>query len=76
VFSTAEDKNAEFDDVAVQLSVTLCYEVADGSEPSGHVWIASPDELAGGLQTFQNAFVTSLIDLPANVVSISVFNAG
>jgi hypothetical protein len=76
VFSTAEDETAEFDDVAVQMSVTLCYQIADGSEPSGSLWISSPDELAGGLQKFQNAFVASLLDLPADVVSISVFNAG
>lgn len=47
-----EDGEAEFDDVAVQLSLTLTYGPASSNEPSENQWIHTPSEIEEGIAKF------------------------
>jgi hypothetical protein len=49
VFAMTES-DTEFDDAAVQMSLTLCYGLATGEEPHANVWVPNPDTLANGLR--------------------------
>ena len=56
------DPDDEFDDVAVQLSLTLVYEAADGSEPNANRWIETPELLVPALDAVrEDPFVASLL---------------
>jgi hypothetical protein len=69
--------SSEFDDSAVQLSASLGYEPADGTERAGDLWIASPSELANGRRAFIEApLVRSLLHKTPRVLSITVVRAG
>lgn len=73
----AEDEETEFDDAAVQMSITLAFGPANGDEPDSNLWIHTPDELEGGLASFRTVpFVQALLDRPAHVVSITVDSCG
>lgn len=76
VFATGGDAAVEFDDVAVQMSFTLAFGQANGSEPSSTEWIASPAEIQSVMGKFMTPYVQSLMDTPAAIVSIRVFNCG
>jgi hypothetical protein len=66
----------EFDDAAVQMSFTLAFALADGTEASSTVWIGSPSEIESGVAEFTSPYVESLIDRPAQIISVSAFNCG
>jgi hypothetical protein len=73
VFAAGEDEEADFDDSAVQMSITLGFGTADGSEPSSNQWIHTPDDIASGKERFASTpFVQSLLFLPATSVAITV----
>jgi hypothetical protein len=68
---TGAGAEAEFDDVAIQLSLTLVYEEADGSERDANRWVHSPTDLDAILTEFrQEAFVAALLArVPERVVA-------
>ena len=77
VSATSDDEDAEFDDAAVQMSITLGFAPADGSEPGSNQWINTPDDLDAGKRHFLDVpFVQSLIAVPARSVSITVGYCG
>ena len=73
VFAAGEDEEAEFDDSAVQMSITLGFGPADGKEPSSNQWIHTPDDIDSGKMGFVDTpFVQSLLSVPAKSVAITV----
>jgi len=77
VFAADEDEDAEFDDAAVQMSITLGFAPADGSEAGSNQWINTPDDIEGGKREFLAVpFVQSLIGVPARSVAITVGHCG
>lgn len=77
VFATGDDENAEFDDAAVQMSITLGFAPADVSEGGSNQWINTPDDIDAGIRDFLGVpFVQSLIAVPARSVAITVFHCG
>jgi hypothetical protein len=63
IHARTEDEE-EFDDSAVQLSVTLCYGPSSGNEPGSNMWIGSPNDLGPGLVAFRAvAFVRPLLSV-------------
>ena len=77
VFAPGDDTEAEFDDLAVHMSVTLGYDAADGSEPSSNQWISTPDEIESGSKEFTEVpFVQSLLPRPAKSIIVTVDHCG
>lgn len=73
VFTAGDDEEADFDDSAVQMSITLGYGPADGDEPGSNHWIHTPDDIDSGKAEFVGTpFVKSLISAPAKSVAITV----
>lgn len=76
VFAAVDDEEA-FDDAAVQMSITLGFSPADGSEPGANRWIATPGDLEAARREFLGVpFVKERIALPARVIAISVGPCG
>ena len=71
-----DNEDEEFDDVSVQMSITLAFEPADESEPSGNTWIGTPEQIDDGTRAFMIPFVIDLLDRPASIIAISAFNCG
>jgi hypothetical protein len=72
-----DNDEGEFDDAAVQMSITLGFDGADGTEPIDNLWITSPDEVARGTKKFCNTkFVKSLLELLPKSVAITVGYCG
>jgi hypothetical protein len=66
VFANNEEKSLEFDDVAVQMSMTLCYQPSTGNEPNSNLWIEMPTEIEQGVAKFRaTPFVAMLLNSPA-----------
>lgn len=62
IVPTSDGADAEFDDVAIQLSLTLVYEEADGSERDANRWVHTPADLDAVLADFrQEPFVAALL---------------
>lgn len=56
------EEETDFDDSAIQLSITFVFEKADGNEKSGNLWIPGPKEMEAGLQKFKaTPFVVELL---------------
>jgi hypothetical protein len=73
VFANNEEKSLEFDDVAVQMSITLCYELSIGSEPNSNLWIDMPGEIERGLSKYRaTPFVGILLGIPAWRATVTV----
>jgi hypothetical protein len=71
------DYEDNFDDVAVQMSITLIFEQADPNERGANVWIHEPVELEEGIEQFlQKPFVQEYLRKPAQIVSIDVGRCG
>jgi hypothetical protein len=67
----------EFDDSAVQMSVSLLYEQVDGREPGGNLWIAAPQEVDERLREFEAVpFVAARLSRPAARVVVTVGHCG
>lgn len=69
VFVVGEDD--DFDDAAIQMSITLVYGPATGKEKSGNVWISSPDDFDEDLKKHAGTpLVAELINTrPTRVVA-------
>jgi len=77
VFANNEEKNLEFDDVAVQMSMTLFYEPSTGSEPNSNLWIQMPSEIGQGVAKFRSTpFVKMLLNIPVWHATFTVDNCG
>ena len=77
VFAPGDDPDADFDDSAVQMSITLGYEPADGKERGSNLWIKTPTEIDSGKNEFcAVSFVQSLLRLPARRVAITAGYCG
>jgi hypothetical protein len=77
VFATSDEDEEEFDDSAVQMSITLGYDATDGTEPDSNLWISSPNGIESGKQEFSEIpYVQSLLSRPAKHVSINVGHCG
>ena len=62
IVPTGGSPDVEFDDVALQMSLTLVYEAADGSETNHNLWVETPDGLASALVTLRETpFVAGLL---------------
>jgi len=73
VFPSAGDDDAEFDDEAVQMSITLGFGPARGDEEGANRWISTPEEIESGKAEFLEVqFVKSLLDVPAKSLSVTV----
>jgi hypothetical protein len=73
----ATNDDEEFDDVAVQMSVTLCHELANGAEPGSNLWINTPADIDSKENEFRSVpFVKSLLTVPAQRAIIKVENPG
>jgi hypothetical protein len=77
VFANNEKKSLEFDDTAVQMSITLCYEPSTGSEPNSNLWIGMPSEIESTLAKYRaTPFIGILLAIPAQQAIITVDHCG
>jgi hypothetical protein len=77
VFVAEKDEEVEFDDAAVQMSITLGFQSADGSEPMSNLWVETPDDLDKGTVGFREIpFVRSHLRIPAQTITITVDHCG
>jgi hypothetical protein len=73
VFAAAEEQDAEFDDSAVHMSITLGFDAANGTERASNLWIHTPDGIESGKQQFRGTpFVHSLLNVTPQSVTITV----
>jgi hypothetical protein len=77
VFVAGEDEEAQFDDVAVQMSITLGFQPADGTEPISNLWIETPDEIDKKVMEFREIpFVQAHLSIPAQIITIVIDHCG
>jgi hypothetical protein len=77
VFANHVNKGVEFDDVAIQMSITLCYETTAEKEKSDSLWIETPDDIERGEEKFRSTpFVNLLMKTPASRVEIITEHCG
>lgn len=63
IFVASHEDHEDFDESAIQMSITLIYGPANGQEQSGNVWIASPARLDQDLKKHAgNPLVSQLIN--------------
>ena len=61
IFAEGDDEDADFDDSAIQLSMTLAYGPATGDEPSSNQWVHEPKGIDRGIKKLREVpFVASL----------------
>jgi hypothetical protein len=61
VFAPGDDEEAEFDDLAIQMGITLVYGPATGREESGNMWISSLNQLEAETNKFSSQPLVSLL---------------
>lgn len=77
VFANYGNKEIEFDDVAIQMSITLCFEQTTEREDSEGFWIESPSDIERGEERFRSTpFVNMLMKAPALRIEITAENCG
>jgi len=77
VFAHGENEGDDFDDSAVQMSITLGFDVADGDEPSSNLWVDTPEGIDKGKEDLCTIpFVHSLLRVPPRSVAITVGYCG
>ena len=77
IFAESEDEDAEFDDSAVQLGLTVIYQKANGDEPSSNLWIDTPEQINNEIKRYrENAYVQSLLDVKATKLISTVSYCG
>jgi hypothetical protein len=71
VFVAGDEGDEDFDESAIQMSITLIYGPASGKEQAGNVWIATPSRVEHDLKKHAAApLVTELIKLqPSRIVA-------
>ncbi len=71
------DKDVEFDDVAIQMSITLCYGSTEEKENSDDLWIETPNDVESGEEKFRStSFVNLLMKTPVSRVEIIAQHCG
>jgi len=71
------DKDVEFDDVAIQMSITLCYGSTEEKENSDDIWIETPNDVESGEEKFRStSFVNLLMKTPVSRVEIIAQHCG
>jgi hypothetical protein len=71
------DFDTEFDNEAIQMSLTLLYGKASGKEKSANQWIERPNYIEEVLLSYrQHDFVKEHLQLPMVRLSASVFHCG
>lgn len=77
VFPSNGDDTVEFDDVAVQMSITLFYEPSQGNEPSDNMWITTPNSIETNLEEFRAVpFIKELLNASVHRSVITVGHCG
>jgi hypothetical protein len=77
VFPSNGNKDVEFDDVAIQMSITLCYGATVENENSDGLWIETPNDLEHGEEKFRSTpFVNLLLKAPVSRVQIIAEHCG
>lgn len=77
VSPVGDSDELEFDDLAVQMSISLYFQLADGSEPNANLWIETTGELEEQLAAFKSIpFVQSYLTIPSQIVTIWVGGCG
>jgi hypothetical protein len=77
VFVAGDDEDVDFDDSAVQLSITLVYGLATGDEPSSNQWIANPRRIDSEIAKFTiYPFVQKLFATPTSRLVATVQHCG
>lgn len=77
VFAQGDDPEVEFDDLAMQMSVTLFYGAETGEEPNSNLWIDRPTDVDRRLEEFVAVpFVRSLIAVPSTRATAFVTYCG
>jgi len=63
IFAPGDDEEAEFDDLAIQMGITLVYGPATGEEECGNMWISSLNQLDQEMNKFvSQSFVSPLLN--------------
>jgi len=71
VFANFGDPDVEFDDAAIQMSITLCYKATAEKVNSDGFWIETPGEVESGEERFRSTpFVHLLMEVPSLRVEI------
>ncbi|MEO7836353.1 MAG: hypothetical protein ABIS21_01775 [Acidimicrobiales bacterium] len=77
VYAHGDDPDADFDYLAVQMSLTVYYGPETGDEPSPNLWIKRPADIEAGLEEFLNEpYAQSLLHLAPNGVRAFVNSCG
>lgn len=77
VFANNEEKSLDFDDVALQMSITLYFQPATGREPNSNLWIQIPTKIEQADAKFRETpFVAMLLNRPAWRATCKVENCG
>ena len=72
-----ENEDDDFDDSAIQMSVTLFYEPATGDESMDNQWICSPQELDEGIEKLRkDTFVAKVLSAKPSRIIAFVDNCG
>jgi hypothetical protein len=71
------DREAEFDDEAVQMSISLLYEPGSDNQRGSNIWIPTPANIESGLQKFHSVpFVKERRVEPSMRAVVSVSHCG
>ena len=77
VFPSDSDNDVEFDDAAIQMSITLYYDPTTEKENSNSLWIKTPNDLENGEEIVRSIpFVNMLMTTPASRVEVIVEHCG
>ncbi len=77
VFAAGDDEDADFDDLAVHLSINLVYGPASGNEPLADQWIGNPDAIEREIKKFRSVpFVQRLLGVKASRLVATVCHCG
>jgi len=72
VFAPGDDEEAEFDDLAIQMGITLVYGPATGKEKGGNMWISSLNHIEEELNKYSSQpLVSQLLNAtPSRYVAV------
>jgi hypothetical protein len=73
VFARAPGSEAEFDDSAVQMSITLCYQPGAPDHEGSDIWIPTPGDVEASLAKFRSVpLVSALLSKPVARTVVTV----
>lgn len=77
VFASGSDPEVEFDDAAVQMSITLLYELSSNHQGGSALWIPTPADIEPSIREFHSApFVKACVTEPCVRAVVSVGYCG